>query len=76
MLSLETLLEHAARSENWDRAVVHRCAWCKRIEMPNGAYAPALPLSTTTVVTDGMCTSCAAKALGRVSVRFAARLAA
>jgi hypothetical protein len=66
MASLEELLAAAARSPDWEHAVIHRCAWCKRT-------TDTARDSTTSVVTDGMCAACAARALSQIASRQAAR---
>ncbi len=74
--SLESVLEHAARAQDWQREVVHRCAWCQRIATSSGAYGtPTRPVSPTTPVTDGMCGSCATKALTKLRHRQTRRAA-
>ena len=72
MVSLEMLLHAAARSHDWEHAVIHRCAWCKRVD-DNAQEAPA---EAPRVTTDGMCAECAAEALAQIAARRAARLAA
>ena len=66
--SLEERLRRAAAADNWTH-VLHRCAWCRRLFDASGAYDTVIPFSATTVVTDGMCGACGARALTRISER-------
>ncbi len=68
-VSLRALLNEAASAADWQREVVHRCAWCKRIAGPDGEYQEAVVLPITTVTTDGICPSCASTALARIHSR-------
>jgi len=70
MGTLETLLRDAARSSDWNDAVVHRCAWCQRRLTSSGDYdLNPRPLTNRTVFTDGMCNTCGAQALAHLSQR-------
>jgi len=70
MHSLDAMLKRAARADEWTR-VVHRCAWCHRIENADGEYTIAVALDADTVVTDGMCPPCGRHALAAVAARKA-----
>jgi hypothetical protein len=66
--ALETLLANAATASRWS-SVVHRCAWCGRVARPDGSYAPPRRIGPATVVSDGMCSSCGARALREIAAR-------
>jgi hypothetical protein len=68
-LPLDALLTEAARSPDWDRRMVHRCAWCTRVADANNVYRLAQNLHAVTATTDGMCPDCAATALARLTAR-------
>ena len=72
-MTLDTLLAAAARSSDWERLVVHRCAWCSRVADSDRIYRvePGAPRSAAT--TDGMCPACAATALAQLAARKKAR---
>jgi hypothetical protein len=74
MDALRLMLRQAARSDDWQRAVVHRCAWCKRVAAPDGTYddRPRL-VPATSVVTDGICPTCGAEALAQIRRRAVAQ---
>jgi hypothetical protein len=75
MCDLDSLLEQAARADNW-RAIVHRCAWCKHVFDEHGAYGNVVAFNPDAVATDGMCPSCAATALTKIQARKQAPRAA
>ena len=68
MDSLEAMLKRAATADEWTR-VVHRCAWCHRIENAHGEYTIAVALDAETVVSDGMCPPCGRHALAEIAAR-------
>jgi hypothetical protein len=68
MDSLDEMLKHAADADEWTR-VVHRCAWCQRVENARGEYTNLAALSPTTVVTDGMCPPCGTRAMAELALR-------
>jgi hypothetical protein len=70
MDSLEAMLKRAACADEWTR-VVHRCAWCHRIENEHGDYTIAVALDAGMVVTDGMCPPCGRRALTELAARHA-----
>jgi hypothetical protein len=65
---LDEMLKHAADADAWTR-VVHRCAWCQRIENERGEYTTLVALSASTVVTDGMCPPCGTRAMAELAAR-------
>ena len=65
---LDEMLKRAAGADEWTR-VVRRCAWCQRVENERGEYTTLVALSPTTVVTDGMCPPCGARALTELTLR-------
>jgi hypothetical protein len=70
--SLEGLLHAAATSADWNRDILHRCAWCQRIIDADGnPLSGTVELRPDTVVTDGMCKLCGAQALVSISRRRA-----
>jgi hypothetical protein len=71
MDSLDAMLKRAAVADEWMR-VVHRCAWCHRIENTKGEYTIAVALDADTVVTDGMCPPCGRRALAAIAARHIA----
>jgi len=71
MSSLAVLLAEAARSADWKRDVIWRCAWC-----PTQPESLASVDRMRVVVSDGMCAACAIEALAQLANRRAARLAA
>jgi hypothetical protein len=68
MSSLEALLKEAASQADWTHSVAHRCAWCQKVQTPDGAYT-ARALEATVIATDGMCPTCFAEALAAVQRR-------
>lgn len=72
MESLSAKLKCAADADAWTR-VVHRCAWCRRVENERGEYAAMAVLDPQTVVTDGMCPPCGRRVLAEVAARRAHR---
>jgi hypothetical protein len=66
--ALDAMLKRAANADEWTR-VVHRCAWCHRIENAHGRYTVAAAIDADTVVTDGMCPPCGRRALAEVAGR-------
>ncbi len=68
MDSLDAMLKRAANADQWTR-VVHRCAWCHRVENAHGIYTVAAVIDADTVVTDGMCPPCGRRALAKVASR-------
>ena len=68
MDSLDEMLKRAADADEWTR-VVHRCAWCQRVENERGEYAAFAALSASTVVTDGMCPACGRRAMADLAAR-------
>jgi hypothetical protein len=68
---LETLLTNAATATNWSN-VVHRCAWCGRVARPDGSYSVPTQIGPATVASDGMCSSCGARALSEIAARRSA----
>jgi hypothetical protein len=66
--SLDEMLKRAAGADEWTR-VVHRCAWCQRVENERGEYVTLIALSASTVVTDGMCPPCGARAMAQLATR-------
>jgi hypothetical protein len=72
MDSLDEMLKHAADADEWTR-VVHRCAWCQRVENERGEYTALVALSATTVVTDGMCPPCGSRAMAELATRHLRR---
>jgi hypothetical protein len=69
MNSLEARLRQAATADNWQEAVVHRCAWCKRIASLDGTYQTARSSNVTRIMTDGMCPACAAAGRATIALR-------
>jgi hypothetical protein len=63
------MLAAAARSTDWDRAVIHRCAWCSRVADPQTVYQPARAPLALGATTDGMCPDCWVDALQRLAAR-------
>jgi hypothetical protein len=72
-MRLDTLLAAAARSSDWERLVVHRCAWCSRVADSESIYRVMPNASRSTATTDGMCPACAATALAQLAARKKAR---
>jgi hypothetical protein len=72
-MTLEMLLATAARSSDWERMVVHRCAWCSRVADSERIYRVVTDAPRSTVTTDGMCPACAATALAQLAARREAR---
>jgi hypothetical protein len=68
-MTLATLLAAAARSSDWQRLVVHRCAWCSRVADCQSIYRVMPDAPRSTVTTDGMCPACAARALAQLAAR-------
>jgi hypothetical protein len=66
-LNLESELKRVAAEADWSR-VVHRCAWCRRVDNGHGEYLEASE-DTETVGTDGMCPRCARRALKVIAMR-------
>jgi hypothetical protein len=69
--SLEDLLRTAAQSTDWQREVVHRCAWCQHIMSADRTPQRVVALAAGTVVTDGMCNACGTRALAELQRRAA-----
>lgn len=69
--SLAVMLEDAARTGDWQRGVVHRCAWCKRIRSTNGRRWLQRSVRQRVVVTDVMCEACGRRALAQLQLRRA-----
>ena len=69
-VSLDVLLRTAARSADWHREIVHRCAWCQRtVDGEGNPRSAPVVLGPQTVTTDGMCNACGATALARIASR-------
>jgi hypothetical protein len=67
--SLEVLLRRAAHTADWERQVVHRCAWCQRIMGANGTFERPSEVTAGFVTTDGMCDECGYRALAHLERR-------
>jgi DNA-directed RNA polymerase subunit RPC12/RpoP len=66
MPPLDSFLKVVADEPNWAR-VVHRCAWCGRVN-ERGQWVQR-PLAASQVTTDGMCPACGRRALAQLASR-------
>ena len=67
MSALDALLKLAASTPDW-RTIIHRCAWCGRVQTERGDWVMR-PIDASAVTTDGMCPPCGTRALGEVGIR-------
>jgi hypothetical protein len=65
--TLHSMLAAAARSTNWEREVIHRCAWCSRVADADNVYRAVGDSRPIGAVTDGICPDCWADAMQRLA---------